>query len=35
MESHAYILDYLPSGRQTDRGFHKEPLALGIGEGEV
>lgn len=35
MESHAYVLDYLPNGRQTERGFHKEPLALGIGEGEL
>ncbi len=35
MERYAYILDYLPSGRQTDRGFHKEPLALAIGEDEL
>src|SRR5208282_3823589 len=28
----AYILDYLPNGRQTDRGFHREPLALAVGE---
>ncbi len=32
MESFAYILDYLPHGRQTDHGFHREPLALAIGE---
>ena len=35
MESYAYVLDYLPNGRQTERGFHKEPIALGIGEGEL
>ncbi len=32
MENFAYILDYLPNGRQTDRGFHREPLALAVGE---
>jgi len=32
VENFAYILDYLPNGRQTDRGFHREPLALAIGE---
>lgn len=35
MESFAYILDYLPTGRQTDRGYHKEPVALAIGESEL
>lgn len=35
MESSAYVLDYLPNGRQTDRGFHKEPLAIGLGVGEL
>lgn len=35
MESYAYILDYLPNGRQTDRGYHREPLALAIGEDEL
>ncbi len=35
MENYAYILDYLPSGRQTERGFHREPLALAIGEDEL
>ncbi len=35
MENFAYILDYLPNGRQTDRGFHREPLALAIGEDEL
>ncbi len=35
MENYAYILDYLPTGRQTERGFHKEPLALAVGEDEL
>ncbi|MGA7923808.1 MAG: DUF655 domain-containing protein [Thermoplasmata archaeon] len=35
MESFAYILDYLPTGRQTERGYHKEPVALAIGESEL
>ncbi|MGD0249562.1 MAG: DUF655 domain-containing protein [Thermoplasmata archaeon] len=35
MENYAYILDYLPTGRQTERGFHREPLALAIGETEL
>ena len=35
MESYAYILDYLPGGRQTERGFHREAVALGIGETEL
>ena len=35
MESYAYILDYLPHGRQTEHGFHREPLALAIGETEL
>lgn len=35
MEQHAYILDYLPNGRQTERGFHREPLALAVGEDEL
>ena len=35
MESYAYILDYLPTGRQTERGFHREPLAIGVGETEL
>lgn len=35
MESYVQILDYLPHGRQTDRGFHREPLALAIGEDEL
>ncbi len=35
MESYAYILDYLPNGRQTERGFHREPLAIAVGETEL
>jgi len=35
VESYAYILDYLPNGRQTERGFHREPLALAVGETEL
>ncbi|MCI4337161.1 MAG: DUF655 domain-containing protein [Thermoplasmata archaeon] len=35
METYAYILDYLPNGRQTAQGFHREPVALAIGETEL
>lgn len=35
MENFAYVLDYLPNGRQTERGFHREPLALALGEDEL
>jgi len=35
VENYAYILDYLPGGRQSERGFHKEPLALAVGETEL
>jgi putative nucleotide binding protein len=35
LESYAHLLDFLPNGRQTERGFHREPLALGIGETEL
>ena len=35
MENYAVILDYLPNGRQTERGFHREPVALAIGEDEL
>ena len=34
MEEYAYILDYLPQGRSEDKGYHKTPLALAIGETE-
>ena len=29
------MLDYLPQGRSTERGFHKEPVALALGESEL
>jgi putative nucleotide binding protein len=35
VENYAIILDYLPNGRQTERGFHREPLALAVGEDEL
>src|SRR5580700_7502603 len=35
MENYVYVLDYLPSGRSTERGFHREPVALAIGENEL
>jgi putative nucleotide binding protein len=35
LESFVIILDYLPNGRQTERGYHREPLALGVGETEL
>ncbi len=35
MEEFAYVLDYLPHGRSTERGFHREALALAVGEGEL
>jgi len=35
MEQYAHVLDVLPHGRQTDHGFHREPLALAIGDDEL
>ena len=35
MEQYAHILDVLPTGRQTDHGFHREPLALAVGDDEL
>ncbi len=35
MEQYAHILDVLPNGRQTEHGFHREPLALAIGDDEL
>lgn len=35
MERYAHVLDVLPNGRQTDRGFHREPLVLAIGDDEL
>ena len=33
-EEYSVILDYLPQGRPDDRGFHKTPVVLSIGENE-
>lgn len=35
MERFAWVLDVLPAGRSTDRGPHKEPVALGVGQDEL
>jgi len=35
MENYVYVLDYLPSGRSTERGFFREPVALAVGESEL
>ncbi|MCI4361984.1 MAG: DUF655 domain-containing protein [Thermoplasmata archaeon] len=35
MESYVYVLDYLPAGRSTDRGYRREPVALAVGESEL
>ncbi len=35
MENYASVLDYLPTGRQTERGFRREPIALAVGEDEL
>jgi len=35
VEEYAHILDVLPNGRQTDHGFHREPIALAIGDDEL
>jgi putative nucleotide binding protein len=35
VEIYAQVLDFLPNGRQTERGFHREPLALAVGEDEL
>ena len=35
MEQYARILDVLPHGRQTEHGFHREPLALAVGDDEL
>lgn len=35
MENYVYVLDYLPAGRSTDRGYHREPVALAVGESEL
>jgi putative nucleotide binding protein len=35
VEQYAHVLDVLPNGRQTEHGFHREPLALAIGDDEL
>ena len=35
MENFAYILDYLPNGRSTEHGFHRDPVALALGAQEL
>jgi putative nucleotide binding protein len=35
VETYAHILDYLPNGRATEHGFHREPVALAVGESEL
>lgn len=35
MESFARVLDDLPNGRPGDRGFHREPIAIAVGESEL
>jgi putative nucleotide binding protein len=35
MERYVYVLDFLPAGRSTDRGYHREPVALAVGETEL
>ncbi len=35
MERYAWVLDLLPSGRSTDRGPHKEAIAIAVGQEEL
>ena len=35
MEDYAHILDYLPQGLPTERGFRKEPVAYALGSTEL
>ncbi len=35
METYAIVLDYLPNGRATERGFHREPVVIGLGTSEL
>ncbi len=35
VERYAYVLDYLPNGRSTERGFSRQPVALAVGEDEL
>jgi putative nucleotide binding protein len=34
LEDYAHILDYLPQGLPTERGFRKEPVAYALGSTE-
>lgn len=34
MEDYARIIDYLPQGHPSEKGFKKEPVAYGVGEVE-
>ncbi|MDE1822037.1 MAG: DUF655 domain-containing protein [Euryarchaeota archaeon] len=35
MERYAWVLDFLPAGRSTDRVPHKEPIAIAVGQDEL
>ncbi len=35
MERYAWVLDFLPSGRSSDRLPHKEPIAIAVGQDEL
>jgi putative nucleotide binding protein len=35
VETHAHVLDYLPTGRATERGPRREPVAIALGENEL
>lgn len=35
MERYAWVLDVLPAGRPTDRGPHKEAIAIAVGQDEL
>ena len=34
MEEFAYVIDYLPQGRNEDKSYRKTPLVLAVGETE-
>lgn len=34
MEDFAHIIDYLPQGLPSERGFHKDPVAYALGSTE-
>lgn len=35
METSIRILDFLPAGRASDRGYSREPVAIAVGETEL